>query len=70
MNFYKNVVLTVIATAVTALVLENAIVPAHLASGITKVAICDPSSPEICATVGEAIREHGTNTYRLLIRTL
>jgi hypothetical protein len=51
MNRYTNVVLTVIAVALVALVFENATSLAHADPGITRVALCDPTNNR-CASVG------------------
>jgi len=51
MNRYTNVVLTVIAVALVALVFENATSLAHADPGIARVALCDPTNNR-CASVG------------------
>jgi hypothetical protein len=52
MNRYTNAVLTVIAVALVALVVENAIPLARAqTSGVQHVAICDPYVPSNCANI-------------------
>jgi hypothetical protein len=68
MNRYTNVVLTVIAVALSVLAIENGIAAAHAAPAISRVAICDPTDSTVCVSVGQINRESGTNLYRLLVQ--
>jgi hypothetical protein len=48
---YTKTVLTIIAAALVGLVVQNAIGPLAAESGISKVAICDPTDPAYCARI-------------------
>ncbi|TCG01077.1 hypothetical protein BZM26_10010 [Paraburkholderia strydomiana] len=68
MTRYTNVILTVIAAALVALVALNVISQARAQSapGIQRVAICDVSNHNVCVAVGDPRVEAGTLMYRLL----
>jgi hypothetical protein len=48
---YTKTVLTIIAAALVALVTRDFINPTFAQSGITKVAICSASNPNVCAAL-------------------
>jgi hypothetical protein len=51
MDRYSKVVLTVIALALCIIVVQQAVKPAHAAPSLTRVAICDPNDPTLCAQI-------------------
>lgn len=65
MNRYTNIVLTVIAVSLVALVFENATPLARADSGLMRVALCDPIIIDRCASVG--IKSDGTDTLSPLV---
>jgi hypothetical protein len=52
-SLYTKAVLTVIAVALVALVLQNAIPGSQAQSRIQKVAICNAEDPDHCAAINE-----------------
>jgi glycine cleavage system aminomethyltransferase T len=53
MDKYTKIVLTVIATCLVALVIQNTITNAHATGGVQKVAVCNENGT-VCADVYEA----------------
>jgi hypothetical protein len=51
MDRYTKVVLTIIAVALSFDAVERIVTPAHAATALTRVAICDPDNPNLCAGV-------------------
>lgn len=68
MSRYTNAVLTVIAAALVALVVENAVSQARAQSttAITRVLICDAQNTSKCASVGSVTTSSGITYYPLL----
>jgi hypothetical protein len=68
MSRYTNAVLTVIAGALVALVVQNAIGRAEAQSTppLTRVMICDAQYPSRCASVGTVTPPSGSAYFPLL----
>jgi hypothetical protein len=62
---YTKVVLTIIAVSLATIALQHTIPSAFAqSSGITKVAICNPQNPNVCAeVVGRYGEQWGFITY-------
>ena len=70
MNRVTNLVLTVIAVALVALAIENAIPLVHAQPQIVgKVAICDPTNTSICASLRPFSAPGAYPTYYSLVTT-
>ena len=51
MDRYTKAILTVIAIALSIEVIQRTTTPAQAAGGLTRVAICDPAQPSVCANI-------------------
>jgi|GEM_PF-2184954 len=68
MSHYTNAVLTVIAGALVALVIQNAVgrAQAQPSSQVMRVMVCDPQNTSRCASVGTVTPPNGGAYFPLL----
>ena len=63
---YTKAVLTVIAAALVAIVVQNAIGPTNAQSG--RVFLCDPHDPDHCASLANLGRIEGYDRFVIITR--